>query len=120
MFYIRAGFTALYVVPNNNNKKNLKDLEVNVQNAKAIHALEEKLTETNGTKMQRLGQARWTAILRLKEACEALSNDNDLEDVISFLAKIVVERDAEFIEHMKDMHEEACPCCAEDEEEEVL
>ena len=100
MFYIGVGFTALYVVQNN-----------------TIHAL---LTETHEAKLQRLGQARWSAILRLKEACAALSNDNDLEDVISFLAKVVAERDAEFIEHMKDMHEEACPCCAEDEEEEVL
>ena len=100
MFYIRAGFTALYVVTDN-----------------TIHAL---LTETHEAKLQRLGQARWSAVLRLKEACAALSNDNNLEDVISFLAKVVAERDAEFRQHMEDMHEEICTCSAEDEEEEVL
>ena len=67
----------------------------------------------------KLGQERWTAIIRLGDACSELTNDNRLEEVVVFLAQEVVKRDKPFQE-LKDKLSKLnllCTCDDDDKEE---
>ncbi len=67
----------------------------------------------------KLGQERWTAIIRLGDACSELTNDNDLEDTVVFLCHEVVRRDKLFQEVLDQIRElDGCSCekCEEEEE----
>ena len=67
----------------------------------------------------KLGQERWTAIIRLGDACSELTNDNRLEEVVVFLAEEVVKRDKPFQE-LKDKLSKLnllCTCDDDDAEE---
>ena len=67
----------------------------------------------------KLGQERWTAIIRLGDACSELTNDNRLEEVVVFLAQEVVKRDKPFQE-LKDKLSKLnllCTCDDDDAEE---
>ena len=68
-------------------------------------------------KLNELGQTRWTAIRRLSDACEACTQDNDLEEVIVYLAKIVIEKDKPFTKLHESLHDEFCSCSKEEEKE---
>ena len=50
------------------------------------------LTELQKAQFNVLGNDRWNAIKRLKEACAVVTLENDLEDVVVALAKTVVEK----------------------------
>jgi len=67
----------------------------------------------------KLGQERWTAIIRLGDACSELTADNRLEEVVVFLAQEVVKRDKPFQE-LKDKLSKLnllCTCDDDDAEE---
>ena len=68
--------------------------------------------------MNKLGQERWTAIIRLADVCSELTNDNNLEEVVVFLCREVIKRDEPFrkvCEKIKD--DDTFPCgCPEEEE----
>ena len=68
-------------------------------------------------KLNELGQTRWTAIRRLSDACEACTQDNDLEEVIVYLAKIVIEKYKPFRKLYESLHDEFCSCSKEEEKE---
>ena len=67
----------------------------------------------------KLGQERWTAIIRLGDACSELTVDNRLEEVVVFLAQEVVKRDKPFQE-LKDKLTKLnllCTCDDDDKQE---
>ena len=68
----------------------------------------------------KLGQERWTAIIRMGDACSELTNDNRLEEVVVFLAQEVVKRDKPFQE-LRDKLSALnllCTCDEDDDKEE--
>ena len=74
------------------------------------------ISQSKMDKLNELGRARWTAIRRLAETCEATTQDNDLEDVIVYLAKIVIEKDKPCAKLRDSLHDEFCSCSKEEEE----
>ena len=64
----------------------------------------------------KLGQERWTAIIRLGDACSELTADNRLEEVVVFLCHEVVKRDKPFQEVLDQIRElDGCSCEKEEE-----
>jgi len=78
-----------------------------------------EFTDSQMTKINELGQARWEAIRRLSEVCEVLMEhrESDLEDVVVFLAKIVVDKDKPYRKFQMSLHNEHCECTKEEESE---
>ena len=68
----------------------------------------------------KLGQERWTAIIRLGDACSELTNDNRLEEVIVFLSHEVVKRDKPFQELREKLLKLNLLCSCEDDDKEDL
>ena len=66
----------------------------------------------------KLGQERWTAIIRLGDACSELTNDNRLEEVVVFLAQEVVKRDKPFQELKDKLSKLNLLCACEDDDKE--
>ena len=66
----------------------------------------------------KLGQERWTAIIRLGDACSELTNDNRLEEVVVFLAQEVVKRDKPFQELQDKLSKLNLLCTCEDDDKE--
>ena len=66
----------------------------------------------------KLGQERWTAIIRLGDACAELTNDNRLEEVVVFLAEEVVKRDKPFQELKDKLSKLNLLCTCDDNEKE--
>ena len=66
----------------------------------------------------KLGQERWTAIIRLGDACSELTNDNRLEEVVVFLAQEVVKRDKPFQELKDKLSKLNLLCTCEDDDKE--
>ena len=66
----------------------------------------------------KLGQERWTAIIRLGDACAELANDNRLEEVVVFLAEEVVKRDKPFQELKDKLSKLNLLCTCEDDDKE--
>ena len=66
----------------------------------------------------KLGQERWTAIIRLGDACSELTNDNRLEEVVVFLAEEVVKRDKPFQELKDKLSKLNLLCTCEDDDKE--
>ena len=66
----------------------------------------------------KLGQERWTAIIRLGDACSELTNDNRLEEVVVFLAQEVVKRDKPFQELRDKLSKLNLLCTCEDDDKE--
>ena len=64
----------------------------------------------------KLGQERWTAIIRLGDACSELTNDNRLEEVVVFLAQEVVKRDKPFQELREKLLKLNLLCSCEDDD----
>ena len=67
----------------------------------------------------KLGQERWTAIIRLGDACSELTNDNRLEEVIVFLAEEVVKRDKPFQELRDKLSKLNLLCTCDDDGEDL-
>ena len=65
----------------------------------------------------KLGQERWTAIIRLGDACSELTNDNRLEEVVVFLAQEVVKRDKPFQELKDKLSALKLLCTCEDDDD---
>ena len=66
----------------------------------------------------KLGQERWTAIIRLGDACSELTVDNRLEEVVVFLAQEVVKRDKPFQELKDKLSKLNLLCTCEDDDKE--
>ena len=66
----------------------------------------------------KLGQERWTAIIRLGDACSELTNDNRLEEVVVFLAQEVVKRYKPFQELKYKLSALNLLCTCEDDDKE--
>ena len=80
------------------------------------------LTELQKAQFNVLGNDRWNAIQRLKEACAVVTLENDLEDVVVALAKTVVEKSeifVDFCDEIADDMECTCGQYTEEEEEEI-
>ena len=66
-----------------------------------------------------LGNDRWNAIKRLKEACAVVTLENELEDVVVALAKTVVEKSETFVDFCDEISDDMeCTCGQYTEEEE--
>ena len=69
------------------------------------------LTELQKAQFNVLGNDRWNAIKRLKEACAVVTLENDLEDVVVALAHTVIEKDDPFQEFCSDIADDMeCTC----------
>ena len=69
------------------------------------------LTELQKAQFNVLGNDRWNAIKRLKEACAVVTLENDLEDVVVALAHTVIEKDDTFQEFCSDIADDMeCTC----------
>lgn len=66
---------------------------------------------------EKLGQERWTAIIRLSDTCAELTNDNRLEEVVVFLAEEVIKRDKPFQELRDKLSKLNLLCTCDDEKE---
>ena len=80
------------------------------------------LTQWQDEKFCDLGNDRWNAIKRLKEACAVVTLENDLEDVVVALAKTVVEKSETFVDFCDEISDDMeCTCgqYTEEEEEEM-
>jgi len=67
---------------------------------------------------EKLGQERWTAIIRLSDTCAELTNDNRLEEVVVFLAEEVIKRDKPFQELRDKLLKLNLLCTCDDDEKE--
>ena len=77
------------------------------------------LTELQKAQFNVLGNDRWNAIKRLKEACAVVTLENDLEDVVVALAKTLVEKSEVFVDFCNEMSDDMeCTCSQYTEEEE--
>ena len=69
------------------------------------------LTQWQDERFCDLGNDRWNAIKRLKEACAVVTLENDLEDVVVALAHTVIEKDDTFQEFCSDIADDMeCTC----------
>ncbi len=78
-----------------------------------------EFTDSQMTKINELGQARWEAIRRLSEVCEVLMEHtgSDLEDVVVYLAKVVIDKDRPYKKFQISLHDKHCECTKEEENE---
>ena len=67
---------------------------------------------------EKLGQERWTAIIRLADTCAELTSDNRLEEVVVFLAEEVIKRDKPFQELRDKLLKLNLLCTCDDDEKE--
>ena len=80
------------------------------------------LTNLQKAQFNVLGNDRWNAIKRLREACAVVTLENDLEDVVVALAKTVVEKSETFVDFcnfISDDVECTCDQYTKVEEEEI-
>ena len=80
------------------------------------------LTQWQDERFCDLGNDRWNAIKRLKEACAVVTLENDLEDVVVALAKTVVEKSETFVDFCDEISDDMeCTCgqYTEEEKEEI-
>ena len=77
------------------------------------------LTELQKAQFNVLGNDRWNAIKRLREACAVVTLENDLEDVVVALAKTVVEKNETFVDFCNSISDDVeCTCDQHTKEEE--
>ena len=80
------------------------------------------LTNLQKAQFNVLGNDRWNAIKRLREACAVVTLENDLEEVVVALAKTVVEKNETFVDFCDSISDDVeCTCgqYTEEEEEEI-
>ena len=80
------------------------------------------LTNLQKAQFNVLGNDRWNAIKRLREACAVVTLENDLEDVLVALAKTVVEKNETFVDFCNSISDDVeCSCdqYTKEEEEEI-
>ncbi len=80
------------------------------------------LTNLQQAQLNVLGNDRWNAIKRLREACAVVTLENDLEDVVVALAKTVVEKNETFVDFCNSISDDVeCTCdqYTKEEEEEI-